>query len=177
MGGQVTSTSLRDSGTCLPAPRRLKMATPLQMPDVWAEDRVATAAIARNREAHKQCVPVAVLPACAPCRPVALFLDSGIMAAHQPPPREAWEQADAAGAYDTVSYHDIADRVIFIANRVRCNRAAAWSPQHVSSSNILEREARADRGGDLIFAGLGYRRAVQGHARAPRHGRRAHEGT
>ena len=80
------------------------------MPDVWAADEVAMAAIRRNRVAHARCLPVSVVAAAegaggaagaagaggGESRRVGLLLDDGTMAAHQPLPRHAW--AGCAGA-------------------------------------------------------------------------------
>ena len=61
--------------------------------DVWAGDKVAAAAIARNRVAHTLCQPVKSRDG--PVRAVGLLLDdeAGTMAAHRPPPRAAWDAA------------------------------------------------------------------------------------
>ena len=65
------------------------------MPDVWLEDRVAMAAIQRNRVVHAACCPVRLAPSAEPPPRVGLVLDDsrGIMAAHQPLPRACWDRA------------------------------------------------------------------------------------
>lgn len=74
-------------------------AAPIAVPDVSSNDAHAMKAIARNRQAHQLSVPVDVFPPTALCRRVALVLDNttGIMAAHQPLARTAWEAASKMG--------------------------------------------------------------------------------
>lgn len=111
------------------------------VPDVWADDAVAMAAITRNRVIHAACIPVATVPApiARKLSPVGLVIDDdkGTMAAHQPLTRREWELALAEGFQPPTRAGNLPTFAVSISSNERSERIVA-AAAFLRSSGVAE---------------------------------------